>query len=144
MRRFLSILMLSPALILAACDAPRQPPTERRTEMQSVPSETPPAPRNPAPEAVIAPVADASATPEPTASPTPRPLPTRAVGDGRLPLARILAIAQAEVPGEVIEVELDEDDGVEIYEIAILTPAGRKIDMEIDARSGRIIDVEED
>lgn len=64
---------------------------------------------------------------------------------GILPLASILPIAQARTAGEVIEVELDdEDDDDPTYEITILTPEGRTIETVIDARSGAILELEED
>ena len=61
---------------------------------------------------------------------------------GHLPLARILTIVKADTPGEVIDVDYDEDDHK--YEITVLTPAGRSIELEIDARTGTILDREED
>lgn len=63
----------------------------------------------------------------------------------RLPLTRILAIAAKAVPGEVISVELDDDDkdGPE-YEIEILTPQGRMIEVKIAGHSGKILNIEED
>lgn len=65
-------------------------------------------------------------------------------GAGRLPLARILAIARARVPGQVIEVELDDEDGLAEYEVKILTADGRSIETKIDALSGIVLDSEED
>lgn len=62
----------------------------------------------------------------------------------RLPLTQVLAIVRAEAAGEVIEVELDEDDGQESYEVAVLTPEGRKIEITMDARTGRVLKREED
>lgn len=62
----------------------------------------------------------------------------------RLPLTQVLAIVRAETAGEVIEVELDEDDGQESYEVAVLTPEGRKIEITMDARTGRVLKREED
>lgn len=63
---------------------------------------------------------------------------------GHLPLARILAIAREHVPGEVIEVELDDDDGRAEYEVKILTADGRSVEMQIDAVRGTILKSEED
>lgn len=61
-----------------------------------------------------------------------------------LPLTRILQISLARVPGDVIEVDLDrEDDGWE-YEIKILTSTGRVREVTLDARTGRIIKIEDD
>ncbi|HEY6642057.1 PepSY domain-containing protein [Povalibacter sp.] len=61
-----------------------------------------------------------------------------------LPLVRILAIAQQAVPGEVIEVELERDDGKLIYEIKVLTTKGRVREIEIDARTGSVLAIEDD
>lgn len=64
---------------------------------------------------------------------------------GYLPLARILAIAREHVPGEVIEVELDDNDnGRAEYEVKTLTSEGRTIEMQIDAVRGTILKSEED
>ena len=72
-----------------------------------------------------------------------------------LPLDRILAIATAKVPGEVIKVELalegkkpkaDKTHASKllIYEIKVLTAEGRVRELEIDARSGTVLKVEDD
>ena len=61
-----------------------------------------------------------------------------------LPLARILAIAQEKVPGDVIEVELESKRGALIYEIKVLTQSGRVREVKIDARSGAVLKIEDD
>lgn len=61
-----------------------------------------------------------------------------------LPLSKILGIVRASVPGEVIDVDLDDDDGLFIYEIEVLTPDGRKIEMKVDAAQGTVLETEED
>lgn len=62
-----------------------------------------------------------------------------------LPLAKILAIAGQHLPGEVIEVELEDDrHATLIYEITILTASGRIREIKIDARSGVVLQVEDD
>jgi uncharacterized membrane protein YkoI len=61
-----------------------------------------------------------------------------------LPLTRILQIAQTAVPGEIIEVELDREDGRLIYEVDILTSTGRLRQVEIDARTGEVLEVEDE
>ena len=62
-----------------------------------------------------------------------------------LPLVKILAIANQEVPGDVIEVELEqEDDHALVYEIKILTSTGRVREVEIDARTGAVLKIEDD
>ena len=61
-----------------------------------------------------------------------------------LPLSQILQRVLKIAPGEVLEVELEEDDGRMIYEIEILEGSGRVIEVEIDARSGAVVKIEGD
>lgn len=61
-----------------------------------------------------------------------------------LPLPRILAIAQAKAPGEVIKVELERKDWGLQYEVKLLTPSGRVREVDIDARTGAVRKVEDD
>jgi uncharacterized membrane protein YkoI len=61
-----------------------------------------------------------------------------------LPLARILALTQQVVPGDVIGVELERRRDVLIYEIKVLTQTGRVREVEIDARTGAILQIEDD
>jgi uncharacterized membrane protein YkoI len=49
------------------------------------------------------------------------------------PLSEVLARATARHPGEVVSVELDEDDGRWVYEIEVVRTDGRKVEIEIDA-----------
>lgn len=56
--------------------------------------------------------------------------------------AQAIEIALAEVPGEVQEAELDREDGVQIYEIEILTADGVEMEVEIDAETGAILEIE--
>jgi uncharacterized membrane protein YkoI len=61
-----------------------------------------------------------------------------------LPLTRILPIVQRRVPGDVIKIKLDDDEQRIEYEVKVLTPNGRVIEVELDARTGRILKIEED
>jgi len=61
-----------------------------------------------------------------------------------LPLVRILPIVQKRVPGDVIKIKLDDDDAPIEYEVKVLTASGRVIEVELDARTGRILKIEED
>lgn len=64
----------------------------------------------------------------------------RAVEEGRiLPLKDILARAQQVNPGEVIEAELEEEDGSFVYEIKLLTNDGRVMKLLYDARTGDLL-----
>jgi uncharacterized membrane protein YkoI len=59
-----------------------------------------------------------------------------------LPLSDILTTATELRPGRVIEIELDRDDGRWVYELELVTPQGRLYEMEIDAASGVVLEVE--
>lgn len=61
-----------------------------------------------------------------------------------LPLARILETVHERVPGDVIEVELERDDGVWEYDVKVLTAAGRVRKVELDARNGTVLKIKDD
>ncbi|MFC4308782.1 PepSY domain-containing protein [Steroidobacter flavus] len=61
-----------------------------------------------------------------------------------LPLQKILAIANQQVPGDVIKVELEQEKIGLIYEIKILTSTGRVREVKIDARNGKVLNIEDD
>ncbi len=64
----------------------------------------------------------------------------RAVEEGRiLPLKEILARAQAVSPGQVIEAELEDEGGLVVYEIRILTTDGRVMKLHYDAATGALL-----
>ncbi|MBK1662424.1 PepSY domain-containing protein [Paracraurococcus ruber] len=68
----------------------------------------------------------------------------RALAEGRIrPLSEILALVQPQLGGEVIGVELDEEDGAFVYEIKVLTPRGKRREVEVDAATGRILKVDD-
>lgn len=55
-------------------------------------------------------------------------------------LEAILEDALRRFPGRVLDAELDDDE----YEVEILTVDGRKIELEYDARTGRLLEVDVD
>lgn len=59
-----------------------------------------------------------------------------------LPLSDILAAAEAARPGRVIELELERDDGRWIYELELVTREGRLYEMEIDAATATVLELE--
>ena len=61
-----------------------------------------------------------------------------------LPLVKILEIATRQVPGDVIEVELEDEKHVLVYEIKILTSTGRVREVNVDARTGTVLKIEDD
>jgi uncharacterized membrane protein YkoI len=59
-----------------------------------------------------------------------------------LPLSEILAAAGAARPGHVIEVELERENGRWIYDLEVLSPEGLLYELEIDAASGSVLEIE--
>ncbi|MEG3619329.1 PepSY domain-containing protein [Magnetovibrio sp. PR-2] len=58
------------------------------------------------------------------------------------PLAKALKVVDKEFGGEVIEVELEDEYGGLIYEIKVLQKDGRVLEVELDAKTLKILDVE--
>lgn len=56
-----------------------------------------------------------------------------------LPLATVLQRVAASHPGDVLEVELERDDGRWIYELKLLQRGGALVKLEIDARTGEVL-----
>lgn len=59
-----------------------------------------------------------------------------------LPLSDILAVAEAARPGRVIELDLERDDGRWLYELELVSPEGRLYELEIDAATGTVLEIE--
>lgn len=62
----------------------------------------------------------------------------------RISIEDAMSIATEQIPGEVVKVELDRDDGILIYEIEIINTQGIKYEVEIDAQTGRILKMQLD
>ena len=71
-----------------------------------------------------------------------RVLRDRSAGNIR-PLSEIIRIVEAEVPGRVVETEFEDEDGVPIYEFYVLQNSGRRREVRVDARDGRIIEIDD-
>lgn len=56
-----------------------------------------------------------------------------------LPLKTVLERLEREHPGQVLEVELERDDGRWIYEVKLLQSGGRLVKFELDARNGEVL-----
>ena len=59
-----------------------------------------------------------------------------------LPLSEILKTAEAARPGRVIEVELERDDGRWTYELELVTSEGHLYEMELDAATATVLELE--
>lgn len=59
-----------------------------------------------------------------------------AVRSGEIaPLENVLKAVRRELDAQVIEIELDDDDGRWIYKVKLLAPDGRVVKLEYDART---------
>ena len=59
------------------------------------------------------------------------------------PLSDILELVEEEVPGRVLEVEIDDEHGQLVYEIKVLSADGRYFEVYVDAAAKKILKVEE-
>jgi len=53
-----------------------------------------------------------------------------------LSLKQIFSDIQKQYGGRIIKVELEEDDGLYVYKLKLITPRGRIVELEIDAATG--------
>jgi uncharacterized membrane protein YkoI len=60
------------------------------------------------------------------------------------PLAEVIDAVKLRVPGDVIKVELEREDGAYVYELKILRPNGRVQEVEADAATAKIREIEDD
>lgn len=58
------------------------------------------------------------------------------------PLTEVLAVAHEKLPGEVVKIELEREDGVWVYEIKVLTPSGKRREIEINAQTLAVIKID--
>lgn len=56
-----------------------------------------------------------------------------------LPLPALLEQLQRSHPGQVLELELEKEDGRWIYEVKLLQPDGRLLKLELDARDAKVL-----
>ncbi|MCR6106142.1 PepSY domain-containing protein [Salipaludibacillus agaradhaerens] len=62
----------------------------------------------------------------------------------RISAQEAINIALERLPGEVVDVELDTEQGILVWEIEILTPQGVKYEVYVNANTGEIVKVELD
>ncbi len=61
-----------------------------------------------------------------------------------LPLPKAIALAQTRVAGDVLKIELEKEEWGIKYEVKILTATGRVREVELNARTGALIKIEDD
>lgn len=69
----------------------------------------------------------------------------RLVREGAImPLERLLPAVRAQAPGELLEIELEDEGGRLVYEVEVIGPDGRVVELLFDARSGEFLGRESD
>lgn len=69
----------------------------------------------------------------------------RAVEAGEIrPLDEVLAVARKAVPGDVVKLDLKREKGRWVYELKILDQAGKRREVEIDAKTLAVEDDDDD
>lgn len=56
-----------------------------------------------------------------------------------MPLRSVLSHIERDYPGEILEVELEREDGAWVYEVKLLRPNGDVLELELDARDGAML-----
>lgn len=59
-----------------------------------------------------------------------------------LPLENILKKVRALQPGKILDIELESEHNRTIYEIELLTPEGRVLELTIDAKTAELLSTE--
>lgn len=60
-----------------------------------------------------------------------------------LPLRDILAIIERDFPGQIIEIELERDDGLWLYEIKLIRSGGMLAKIKLNARDGSLLKIKD-
>ena len=69
----------------------------------------------------------------------------QALKEGRIKsLLEITEIVKTKMPGTILGVELEVDDGRLVYDFDIVDPQGKLKEVEVDAATGAILKVEDD
>lgn len=58
------------------------------------------------------------------------------------PLPEVLTVAHEKLPGEVVKIELERENGTWVYEIKVLTPSGKRREIEINAQTLAVIKID--
>ena len=56
-----------------------------------------------------------------------------------LPLGRVIANLHDAIPGEISGVELENENGMWIYEFKVISPKGRMLEVRVNAKTGQVI-----
>jgi uncharacterized membrane protein YkoI len=65
-------------------------------------------------------------------------------GKSVIELGQAIELASTHLPGEVLKVELENEDGRFAYEVKVLATDGRVREVKLDAQDGSLIEIEDD
>jgi uncharacterized membrane protein YkoI len=70
----------------------------------------------------------------------------KALLEGRIrPLTEITQVVQAKIPGEILSVQIEIDDRKRfVYEFDIITPEGKLREVDVDAATATILQIEDE
>lgn len=105
--------------------------------VQAPVSTTPPATVQPSSK----PTSQSTAKPESTSKPSKKS--KKHSKKKMLNIKKALQLAEKHIDGKVYSIELDEEDGVQIYEVELMTSRG-EVEIDIDAYTGELLNVEYD
>ncbi|MDO9598869.1 MAG: PepSY domain-containing protein [Azoarcus sp.] len=58
-----------------------------------------------------------------------------------MPLRAIIDVVERDHPGQIVEIELERDDGRWLYEIKLLRADGSLAKLKVDGRDGRVLSI---
>ena len=62
----------------------------------------------------------------------------------RISIEDAMSIASSQIPGEIVKVELEKENGIYLYEVDIVNAEGIKYEVEIDAQTGNVLNIKID
>lgn len=62
----------------------------------------------------------------------------------RITIEQAMNVAVHTVPGQIVNVDLDMEDGILVYEVFIMTQNNQTFEVEVHARTGNIIKIEQE
>jgi len=73
-----------------------------------------------------------------------RGLPNEFYDYRQISMQEAMTIAQGHVPGRVVKIELEQEHGMWVYEVDVITSQGAKYEVKVDINTGGIVKVELD
>ena len=62
----------------------------------------------------------------------------------RITMEEAMHIALEQIPGQVVKIELDTENGMQVYEVDIVTAQGARFEVSVDVNNGSIVEIEQE